>query len=270
MPDKSKFPDNEKSKLDTMKIVSRKRKVDDAPRGVKTQREFDPSTWVPKTELGKKVKAGEIKSIEEIFQENKKIMESEIIDMLIPNLGQELLFVGQSKGKFGGGKRSIWRQTQKKTKEGNKPKFSTVIVVGNKDGFFGIGRGKAKETMPAREKALRKAKLNLMSIRRGCGAWACGCKEHHTIPFKVSGKCGSVKIELIPAPKGSGLKIEKECYKVLELAGIKDVYSKTFGHTNTKINLLSACFEALQKLSKIKISETKIKEVLEGCTKDGQ
>lgn len=264
MPDKSRLPDNEKSK-------QKRFTKDDSPRGVKTKKEFDPSTWSPKTELGRKVKSKEIKDISEIFKENYKIMEAEIVDMLIPNLESDLLFVGQSKGKFGGGKRSIWRQTQKKTMEGNKPKFSTVTIVGNRDGYIGMGRGKAKETMPAREKALRKAKLNLMSIRRGCGAWACGCKEAHTVPFKVIGKCGSVKIYIIPAPKGTGLKIERECAKVLEFAGIKDVYSKTFGHTKTKVNLLTACMTALSKLSKTKIPASALKNlgIIEG-SKDGK
>lgn len=268
MPDKTKLPDDEKAKLEVLVP----RKEDDTPRGIRTKKEFDPSTWSPKTELGRKVKSGEIKDITEIFDNNYRIMESEIIDMLIPTLEFDLLLIGQSKGKFGGGKRSIWRQTQKKTMEGNKPKFSTLIVAGNKDGYIGIGRGKAKETMPAREKALRQAKLNIISIKRGCGAWACGCKEPHTIPFKVKGKCGSAIIILKPAPKGTNLKVEKECSKILELAGIKDVFSKSFGHTNTKVNLITACFEALTKLSKTKIPETSLKSlgVIKGCAKHGK
>jgi small subunit ribosomal protein S5 len=247
MPDKTRLPDKEKSKLEAGTP-----KKEDAPRGVRTKREFDPSTWQPKTEIGRLVKKGKIKDMQEVFEQNKRILEPEIIDMLVPELESELLAIGQSKGKFGGGKRSIWRQTQKKTMEGNKPKFSTLTVVGNRKGFVGIGRGKAKETMPAREKSLRQAKLRLINIKRGCGAWACGCGEQHTIPFKVEGKCGSIRIYISPAPKGTGLKIEKECSKILELAGIKDIYSKTFGHTSTKVNLLTACFKALSKLSKVK------------------
>ncbi len=57
------------------------------------------------------------------------------------------------------------------------------------------------------------------------------------------------------APKGTGLVIEKECAKLLELAGIKDVYSKTYGQTKTKLNLMNACFNALKQLSKIKMKE---------------
>jgi small subunit ribosomal protein S5 len=221
------------------------------PRGV-AKREFDKEAWKPKTELGKKVKAGEIKSMQEISDSGQKILESEIVDALLSNLESEFIDIGQSKGKFGGGKRSIWRQTQKKTKEGNKPKFTSMIAVGNENGYVGLGKGKAKETMPAREKALRQAKLKIIKIIRGCGSWE-GVPDTNSIPFAVEGKCGSVKIKLMPAPKGVGLCIENQCKKLLTLAGIKDVYSKTFGQTKVKINLLQACFDALKNLSKVKV-----------------
>ncbi len=210
------------------------------------------SDWIPKTEYGKKIKSGEIKNIDEILEKGGKILESEIVDALLPDLEYDLITIGQSKGKFGGGKRSIWKQTQKKTKEGNKPKFATIAVVGNKKGYVGIGYGKAKETVPAREKAIRQAKLNIMKVKFGCGSWDCACGETHSIPFKVSGKCSSVIVELIPAPKGSGLVIHKELRKILTFAGIQDVYSKTFGKTNTQLNLVKACMLALKQLSKMK------------------
>lgn len=225
------------------------------PKGIRTIKQFDKEGWIPKTSLGKKVKKGEIKTIDEILGKGLKILEPEIIDFLIPNMGLDLLLIGQSKGKFGGGKRSIWRQTQKKTQEGNRPKFSTAVVIGNKNGHIGIGYGKAKETVPAREKAIRNAKYNVIKVLRGCGSWECNCKEPHSIPFKIEGKSGSVQISILPAPKGTGLCIENECKKILTLAGIKDVYSETFGQTRTKINLINACFEALTKLSQVKIKQ---------------
>jgi len=208
-------------------------------------------SWQPKTELGRKVKSGEIKNVDEILDNGMKIMEPEIVDMLVPDLETDLLLVGQSKGKFGGGQRRIFKQTQKKTREGNKPRFATVAVVGNHNGIIGIGYGKSKETVPAREKAIRNAKLNIMKIRRGCGSWECSCGKAHTIPFEISGKCGSVKLKLMPSPKGTGLCIEKECQKILNLAGIKDIWSKSFGRT--KINLIYACVDALTSLTKTKI-----------------
>jgi len=214
---------------------------------------IDVEKWSPKTEVGKKVKAGEITDINQIFDKGLMILEPEIVDLLLPNMESALVMVGQSKGKFGGGKRTIWRQTQKKTCEGNKPKFASVVIIGNKDGYVGLGIGKAKETMPAREKAVRQAKVNMIRIKRGCGSWQCSCAGPHSIPFKVSGRCGSVRMEILPAPKGTGLVMEKECQKMLELAGIKDVYSKATGQTGSKLNLVKACFDALRRLTSVRV-----------------
>lgn len=213
---------------------------------------FDKQSWNPKTEIGKKIKNGEITDIDEILDNGKVILEPEIVESLLEG-DTELLLIGQSKGKFGGGQRRIFKQTQKKTREGNKPKFATFAIYGNSNGYVGYGYGKAKETVPAREKAFRKSKLNIMKIRRGCGSWECGCGTQHSIPYKVQGKCSSVKITLLPAPKGTGLCIEPECQKILKLAGIKDVWSKTKGHTKTKLNLIYACIDALKNLASTKI-----------------
>ncbi|MAG47808.1 30S ribosomal protein S5 [archaeon] len=227
---------------------------DDAPRGVAMEKEFDKEAWIPKTDLGKKIKSGEFKTIDEVIKSGKKILESEISDYLIEDLSSEIIAIGQSKGKFGGGKKSIWRQTQKKTSEGNKPKFATLVAVGNNDGLIGIGTGKSKETMPAKEKALRNAKLNVKKIKRGCGSWSCYCGKSHSIPFTVIGKCSSTIVKLMPAPKGTGLMIDSEPQKILKLAGITDVYSDS-KNTTTKINLMNALFDALKKLSKTKVNE---------------
>ena len=225
---------------------------------VKKKGLFEKAVWKPKTSLGMKIKSGEITSMDYILDRRIKILEPEIVDALLPDLETDLLMVGQSKGKFGGGQKRIFKQTQKKTQEGNKPKFATFAVVGNHNGFVGVGYGKSKETVPAREKAIRQAKLNVIKIRRGCGDWGCGCRDSHTVPFKVKGKTGSVEITLIPAPKGTGLRVEKECQKILKLAGIKDVWSRTEGQTRSKLNVLSACFIALQKLMQFKLNEKDI------------
>ena len=223
--------------------------------------------WVPKTEVGKLVKSGKITDIDAVLDAGKKILETEVIDLLLPNAQSELLLIGQSKGKFGGGQRRVFRQTQKKTREGNKPRFSTIAVVGNNNGYVGLGYGKAKETVPAREKAFRNAKLNIFKIRRGAGSWEDASTEPHSIPFAVEGRCGSVRIKLMPAPKGTGLCIEKECAKILKLAGIKDVWSKTIGQTKTKMNTIVACERALRKLMRVKVDPETVQalHVLEGC-----
>ncbi|MBU2561305.1 MAG: 30S ribosomal protein S5 [Nanoarchaeota archaeon] len=216
---------------------------------------IDVAAWNPKTIMGKKVKTGEIADIDQVLNSDKKLLEAEIVDVLIPTLESDLLLIGQSKGKFGGGQRRVFRQTQKKTKEGNKPSFATCAVVGDRKGHVGIGYGKSRETVPAREKAIRKAKINLIKIRRGCGSWQCNCKEPHSIPFAVEGKCGSVKVMLKPAPKGTGLCAGSEIAKILKLAGVKDVWSQTSGKTTSRINLTSAVVEALKKLTSMKVQE---------------
>jgi len=210
------------------------------------EKDSELASWVPKTKLGREVKSKKIKNIDEILDSHQKILEEQIVDSLL-NLKSDLISIGQSKGKFGGGKRRAWKQTQRKTKEGNVPTFSTLAVVGDENGHIGIGMGRAKETLPARDKAIRKAKLGILNVRRSCGSFDCSCSEAHSIPFKVEGKSGSVRIILIPAPQGTGLVVAKELKKVLNLVGIKDIYSKTFGSIRTTTNLVAACIDALKK-----------------------
>ena len=208
------------------------------------------ANWVPKTQLGKDVLAGKIKSIDEILDSGRKIMEDEIVDYII-SVRTELLNIGQAKGKFGGGKRRGWKQTQKKTKEGNKLTFTVMAVVGDEDGHLGLGIGRASETFPAKEKAIRKAKMNIMRIKRGCASYDCLCKELHSIPSVIRGKCSSYEIILKPAPQGTGLVVGSEVRKILNLAGIKDVYGKSFGKSRTTMNVGKACMAALESLNRM-------------------
>lgn len=209
-------------------------------------------SWVPKTELGKSVKAGDKKNIDSLLSSGKKILEPEIVDSLL-NIESDLLSVGQAKGKFGGGKRRAWRQTQKKTMEGNVVTFSCLAVVGDRKGHVGIGFGKAKETLPSRSKALRKARLNLIKITRGFESPEPPGSEPHTVPFVVEGKCGSVRVKLIPAPRGTGLVIGDQGKKILKLVGISDVYSLSSGQTRTTMNVAHAIIDALTKTNKMKL-----------------
>ena len=207
--------------------------------------------WVPKTELGKAVRAGKIANIDEILKTGRKIMEPEIVDLLISGLNVDTLFIGQAKGKFGGGKRRAFRQTQKKTKEGNVLTFGVMAVVGDGHGHVGLGYGRASETLPAKEKAIRKAKLNIVKVARGCASFDCSCDEEHSIPVAVSGKCSSVIVKLMPAPQGTGLVISDELKKILKAVGIKDIYSKCSGNTKTTFNAAKACMNALNKIGEI-------------------
>lgn len=203
--------------------------------------------WNPKTNLGRKVKEGKIKTIDEALK--YKILEPEIVDTLLKTK-EEVLNIGQAKGKFGGGKRRAWRQTQRKTKEGNVATFSCMVVVGN-NGYVGLGYGRSKETLPARAKSVRKAKLNLIKIKTACASFDCTCGENHTVPFIVEGKCGSNRVKLIPAPQGTGLVAGDEIKKILRSAGVKDVYSVTKGKKRTTLNMARACMDALRKTTEM-------------------
>lgn len=195
-------------------------------------------TWTPKTLLGKKVLAGEITSMEEIYQKNLAILEPEIIDRLVPNLQDNVLKI---------------RTVQRTTDSGRKGSFTVAVAVGNKDGYIGVGMGKGLEIRPTIERAIKNAKKNLIHVRRGCGSWECRCEEPHSIPFSVSGRYSSVKVHLLPAPKGTGIVAGDTCKSVLELAGIKDIWSRTTGKTATTLNFAMATLEALRKTRRAKI-----------------
>lgn len=222
--------------------------------------------WVPKTQLGKDVLAGKYNNMRDVLLAGNTILEPEVTEYLIPNLDTEMVNLGQAKGKFGGGKRKTSKATQKVTREGSRMSFAMLVLSGNRDGVVGFGFGKARETVPSREKAIRNAKTNLIQIRRGCGDWGCFCGTAHSIPFAVVGREGSVTVTLMPAPKGTGLVVESELKKMLQLAGVKDVWSKTSGQTKNKINLIKAGFNALRQLQEMKL----IPQVVEGRgIKDG-
>ena len=176
-------------------------------------REVRPTSeagWIPKTKVGKFVQDGHIVSLEEIFTQGMKIMEPEIVDVLLPNLQQEVLGIGF---------------VQKQTDAGERSRFKAIVVVGNGEGYVGVGDGKARQVRTAIDKATIQAKLNIIPVRRGCGSWECGCNLPHSLPFEVKGKCGSVRIEIIPGPRGLGL-VGGEIPKIiLRMAGIKDCWT---------------------------------------------
>jgi len=208
-----------------------------------------------KTELGKKVMLGEVTDIAKIFAQGTKIAEPGVVDALIPNLEKEIILIGGSTGKGGGIRRTPFKRTSRMHKSGRRYRISVMTVVGNKNGYVGLGLasgppGKNQEVIV---KSTNKAKLSLIPVRRGCGSWECSCGTNHSIPFTIIGKSGSVVMKLIPAPKGIGLCVSDEIKKLLRLAGISDVWCKTRGNTQMRANLLKACFDALKKLDTYKI-----------------
>lgn len=207
---------------------------------------FNKEEWEPKTNLGHMVKEGTITDIDEIFEKGLPIMELEIVDALLPDLEEEVLDVNL---------------VQRMHKSGRKVNFRVIVSVGNKDGYVGLGQGKAKEVGPAIRKAVDDAKYNIIKVRRGCGDWGCVCGREHTVPFKVSGKSGSVRVTLIPSPGGVGLAVGNVGKTILRLAGIDDVWSQTMGQTQTTINFASAVFDALKNLSMVKASKSDLKNL---------
>jgi len=226
------------------------------PQRRRDRREDRPKpVWEPKTRLGRDVKEGKIASFDEIRSKGLKVLEEGIIDYFFPNLKTDFILVGQSKGKFGGGARRVYKNTQKKVREGSRTKFTYLAIVGNEDGYIGIGKGSSRESMPSRERSVKAAKLSLTKVVRACGSWDCGCAKPHSVPFRVTGKAGSVRFTLLPAPRGTGLVVHEEAKKMLRLAGISDAHSYTKGDPRSRINLANAVFNALVKTSQMPIPE---------------
>jgi len=194
--------------------------------------------WIPKTRLGHLVYEGKIATFEEAVATRFPIKEAEIIDILLPELTDEVLDINM---------------VQRMTDSGRRIKFRAVVAVGNGDGYVGFAEGKDVQAGPAIRKSIETAKLNLIKVERGCGSWECGCSEVHTVPYTVEGKAGSVKVVLKPAPRGLGIASGGTAKKVLELAGVKDVWTRTSGQTRSTINFAKATFEALKKTTTINI-----------------
>ncbi|OKY78906.1 MAG: Ribosomal protein S5 [Candidatus Methanohalarchaeum thermophilum] len=197
--------------------------------------------WEPKTKLGRLVASGEINSMEKALNTGLPLKEVEIVDQLL-SLDDEVLDVNM---------------VQRMTDSGRRVKYRTQVVVGNRGGFVGIGQARDEEVGPAIRKAIENAKLNITKVRRGCGSWECGCGEEHSLPLKITGRSGSARVTVIPAPKGIGLAAGDNAKKVLELAGIRDAWSFTKGETRTTINFGEATFNALKKTSEVRFPKRK-------------
>ncbi|MDP2767548.1 MAG: 30S ribosomal protein S5 [Candidatus Methanoperedens sp.] len=194
--------------------------------------------WVPQTRLGKLVKEGQVTTMGEALASGLPIREYQIVDALLPEIRDEVLDINM---------------VQRMTDSGRRVKFRATVIVGNGDGFIGIGEGKDVQVGVAIRKAIDTAKMNIISIKRGCGSWECGCGLGHTVPFEVKGKAGSVEVRLKPAPRGLGLASGGTAKKVLEIAGIKDVWAKVNGETRTTINFAKATFDALMRTTTMKV-----------------
>jgi small subunit ribosomal protein S5 len=205
---------------------------------------MDEEKWEPTTKLGRMVKEGKISSLSEIFSEGTPIMEKGIIEHFLPELEEEVIDINL---------------IQRMHKSGRRVRFRATVVVGNGAGFVGLGKAKAKEVGPAIRKAITDAKHNMIEVKEGCGSWECMCGTSHSVPFKVTGSSGSVRVTLMPAPKGIGLVASDVIKKILRIAGIKDVWVSTSGNTRTKVNTANATYMALKEISNVKILSKKVK-----------
>lgn len=195
--------------------------------------------WIPATQTGKRVKNGEISSLDQLFGLNLKIFEPEIVDSLVLDLSEKLV---------------DFKKTTRVTRSGRMFSFRASVLVGDGNSYVGIGTAKDRERFPAIRKATKNAKLNLAKVVKGCGSWECTCSTEHSLPFKVGGSSSSVRVVLIPAPKGTGLVVGDNIKDVLKFAGLKDIWSKTFGNTKSKLDFVQAAVNALKNTTGYKVS----------------
>ena len=202
--------------------------------------------WVPKTRLGQMVLNGEITTMSDALATKLPLREPEIVDILLPDLKDEVIDLNM---------------VQRMTDSGRRVRFAVTCIVGNGDGFIGIGRAKGKEVGPSIKKAIDNAKLNMIEIKRGCGSWQCGCGQPHTLPFEVTGSTGSVTVSLKPAPRGVSLAVGDVAKSLLTLAGVRDAWGFARGNTKTKVNYAMATFEALKMTSRMRVTDEQAKNL---------
>ncbi|CAH0056713.1 unnamed protein product [Clonostachys solani] len=213
----------------------------------------DEKEWQPVTKLGRLVKAGKINSMEEIYLHSLPIKEYQIVDNFLPKLKDEVMKVRSDitnpchtiywnpvEIRIGG---LIIKPVQKQTRAGQRTRFKAIVIIGDSEGHVGLGIKTSKEVATAIRAAIIIAKLSVIPVRRGF--WGSNLGQPHSLPSKQSGKCGSVTVRLIPAPRGTGLVASPAVKRFLQLAGVEDAYTSSAGSTKTLENTLKATFVAV-------------------------
>lgn len=174
---------------------------------------------------------GKIKSIEEVYLHSLPVKEYQIIDYFLEaSLNDEVMQI---------------MPVQKQTSAGQRTRFKAFVAVGDNNGHVGLGVKTSKEVATAIRGAIILAKLSVVPVRRGF--WGSTLGAPHTVPCKITGKCGSVRIRMVPAPRGTGIVAAPTPKKMLQMAGITDVYTSSSGQTATLGNFIKATFFALTK-----------------------
>ena len=143
----------------------------------------------------------------------------------------------------------------KVVKGGRRFRFAALVVIGDKKGRVGFGTGKAQEVPDAIKKAIESAKKNLITVST----------VKTTIPHEVTGIYGAGRVILKPASEGTGVIAGGAVRAVLELAGVKDILSKSLG-SRTKLNMATATINALKSVKSVeevaKLRGKKVEEIL--------
>ena len=144
----------------------------------------------------------------------------------------------------------------KVNKGGRQRRFSACVVVGDRKGQVGLGIGKANEVPDAIKKAIQAANKNIVKIPLVDG---------RTIQHEITGVSGAAKVFLKPATAGTGVIAGGAVRAVLELAGVKDILSKSLG-SRTKLNMATATINALKSVKSAeevaKLKGKKVEEIL--------
>jgi len=177
------------------------------------------------------VKDLKIKSLEQIYLYSLPIKEFEIIDFFLgPSLKDEVLKI---------------MPVQKQTRAGQRTRFKAFVAIGDFNCYVGLGVKCSKEVATAIRGAIIQAKLSIIPVR--LGYWGNKIGKPHTVPCKVTGKCGSVTVRLIPAPRGTGIVAAGVSKKLLQMAGIDDCYTSACGTTATAGNFAMATYMAISR-----------------------